>query len=122
MSSLIDEYIANNPVYQLLILLDGNVNGEGNEVDSDEVIDAELLTSKEYKENITSVKNTKKYSKENDIVEEVCALCLGEFKSQCTLHVTRCKHHYHPKCLKEYLTKRCRGKICCPVCRENIKS
>jgi ABC-type nickel/cobalt efflux system permease component RcnA len=69
----------------------------------------------------TSVKNTKKYARENNLVGENCPICLEEFKSQCTMHKTRCNHHFHPKCLKQLKEQyQNRVRIKCPICRTNL--
>jgi hypothetical protein len=71
--------------------------------------------------NHTSVKNTKKYARENNLVGENCPICLEEFKSQCTLHKTRCNHHFHPKCLRQLKEQyQNRRRIRCPMCRTNL--
>jgi len=78
-------------------------------------------TQRPARANHTSVKNTKKYARENNLVGENCPICLEEFKSQCTLHKTRCNHHFHPKCLKQ-LKEQYRNlrRIRCPICRTNL--
>ncbi|PWA52958.1 Zinc finger, RING/FYVE/PHD-type [Artemisia annua] len=52
------------------------------------------------------------YSKKEG--EEVCAICLKDFKLNEELSVLNCRHYYHGSCIKEWLT----WKNQCPLCRK----
>ena len=80
----------------------------------------EGLTNIEYKNCISFEKNTKKYELEKNLKYEKCCICLEEFKSQCRLHVTKCGHHFHPKCLRGLIQKKRMNNYKCPVCRTEI--
>ncbi|GJU39624.1 zinc finger, RING/FYVE/PHD-type containing protein [Tanacetum coccineum] len=51
------------------------------------------------------------YSKKEG--EEVCAICLKDFKLREQLTELNCRHYYHGSCIKEWLT----WKNQCPLCR-----
>jgi len=78
------------------------------------------LTPKRYKELVASEKNNKSYRSINRTDELECCICLDEFKKGCTIHRTSCNHHFHPKCLGQYLKKECLTPTC-PMCRKDLR-
>ncbi|MFS7911833.1 putative transcription factor C2H2 family [Helianthus anomalus] len=44
---------------------------------------------------------------------EVCVICQVEFENKETLGVLRCKHQYHPECIKGWLIRQ----NVCPLCK-----
>ena len=76
------------------------------------------LNIQEYNNYIKSINYTDSY--DHNLTNDECPICLEKFILNSELHKTSCNHHYHPKCLKNYLTKLCLTPIC-PMCRKNIK-
>ena len=80
------------------------------------------LTMEEYKENViihsrVSKKKALELGFEN---ETECPICLDTLKFGLTWHQLKCGHMYHPKCLKQYLTKKC-IRTECPTCRKDVR-
>lgn len=77
-----------------------------------------VLSCEEYNNYIESINYTESY--DYNLMEDDCPICLEKMVLNSELHKTFCNHHYHPKCLKNYLTKLCIKPIC-PMCRNNIR-
>ncbi len=58
-------------------------------------------------------------SKRGYVSKAVCPICLEELKSNRMWHSPKCGHHFHPKCLQTYLTKKSTQPTC-PVCRDCV--
>tara|TARA_B100001250_G_scaffold106894_1_gene90106 strand:- start:3643 stop:4197 length:555 start_codon:yes stop_codon:yes gene_type:complete len=82
----------------------------------------ERLNIKEYKEYIISRKGSVKLAKQlnQNNEERVCPICLEPLLLNRMWHSPHCEHLFHPRCLKYYLTKKCRKPLC-PVCRTDVK-
>tara|TARA_Y100000389_G_scaffold205145_2_gene264076 strand:- start:3756 stop:4367 length:612 start_codon:yes stop_codon:yes gene_type:complete len=80
------------------------------------------LTAEEYKENvIIHSRVSKKKALELGFENETdCPICLDTLKFGLTWHQLKCGHMYHPKCLKQYLTKKC-IRTECPTCRKDVR-
>ena len=52
----------------------------------------------------------------NNVPDDVCTICLEEFKFDEELKKLKCGHMYHKECLKPWLENKKR----CPICRANI--
>lgn len=78
------------------------------------------LSSKRYKEVVVSEINNKTYRSLHGTDNLECCICLEAFKKGCTIHRTRCNHHFHPKCLGRYLKKECITPAC-PMCRKDLR-
>ena len=53
-----------------------------------------------------------------DEIDDNCPICLETFKLGRTVHITKCGHHYHPRCLQHNVCKS--GSNKCPICRTPI--
>ena len=88
----------------------------------DEILNRENLngplTLDEYNNYIELINYNEEY--DYNLIDDECPICLETFVLNSELNRTSCNHHYHPKCLKNYLTKLCINPIC-PMCRTNIR-
>ena len=76
-----------------------------------------LLDKVEYKENIRTVRGTKKLSRE---IGTICGICLEELKVGNSWAITKCNHGFHPKCIKRWLMKECVHPKC-PMCNMDVR-
>ena len=49
----------------------------------------------------------------------LCTICLDEFKLSDEIHISKCKHIFHYKCIEESINKNSSD---CPNCRSNLKT
>tara|TARA_B100000902_G_scaffold265513_1_gene251613 strand:- start:28167 stop:28721 length:555 start_codon:yes stop_codon:yes gene_type:complete len=81
-----------------------------------------MLNNKDYNKYIISrkgsVKLAKKLGQNNE--QRLCPICLEPLLLKRIWHSPHCDHLFHPKCLKYYLTKKCKKPLC-PVCRTDVK-
>lgn len=77
-----------------------------------------LLTYKQYRENVTAHRGTKRL-RETKNVDEICPVCCMELKCGRLWHETECGHFFHPMCLRNVC---CRygPRPSCPICRHDI--
>ncbi len=82
-----------------------NSNENGDENDNESLRNS-LLTKIEGK------KNLYEKNEENDI----CSICLDEFKTKEKIITLDCSHYYHDQCITDWFKK----DETCPLCRENL--
>ena len=49
----------------------------------------------------------------------VCVICYDNLKIKEFIHITKCKHIYHYKCIEKLIDKAIND---CPICRCNIRT
>uniref|UniRef100_A0A6C0KZL5 RING-type domain-containing protein n=1 Tax=viral metagenome TaxID=1070528 RepID=A0A6C0KZL5_9ZZZZ len=81
------------------------------------------LSNQDYNKYIVSRKGSVKLAKKLDQHNEqrLCPICLEPLLLKRMWHSPHCDHLFHPKCLKYYLTKKCKKPLC-PVCRTDVKT
>ena len=63
-------------------------------------------------------KNKDKF--ENALIEDECSICLCKYKMTDMLQILPCKHCFHKKCIKKWLSNEEHNK--CPLCNLDIKA
>ena len=64
---------------------------------------------------VGAVESSKGDATQREKNEEVCSICMEEFKKQCAKTV--CGHYFHKECLRGWLT----AHSDCPLCRETLR-
>lgn len=60
-----------------------------------------------------------KFKDSNILTEEgMCAVCLDDYESDDSLRILLCKHHFHRKCVDEWL----KINKTCPLCLQDIQN
>ena len=63
-------------------------------------------------------KNKDKF--DDTLIENECSICLCKYKNTDILKLLPCKHPFHKKCIKKWLSNEEHNK--CPLCNFDIKS
>ena len=63
-------------------------------------------------------KNKDKF--DSSLIEEECSICLSKYKITDMLKILPCKHGFHKKCIKKWLSKDEHNS--CPLCNLDIKA
>ena len=50
--------------------------------------------------------------------DNICPICLEAFKINVDIHISKCNHLFHYKCIETSITK---NSTDCPICRSNLK-
>ena len=50
--------------------------------------------------------------------DNICSICIEKFKINEDIHISKCNHLFHYKCIETSITK---NSIDCPICRCNLK-
>ena len=88
-----------------------------NESQEDSAIEHPKLTVTEF-DSLPSKRFSKAFKNEG-FKQSACTICGDEFRSNQKLPVLECGHHFHWKCLKEWVTKH---RAACPVCMGEVKA
>lgn len=52
----------------------------------------------------------------SEVKEEICSVCLGEYKDGEEMRYTVCTHYFHKSCIDEW----CVTNLSCPICRTSF--
>ena len=106
----------NNLFSTMLLFLNNSTQISINQEDYEEQEDHEIHMN----ENLFSSKIKKKINNNFKHDDECCPICYENFLEYDECGITICNHVFHYKCIKEWLTNKCRIPIC-PVCRKDMR-
>ncbi|XP_031556063.1 RING finger protein 24-like [Actinia tenebrosa] len=74
--------------------------------------------SREFPRGLIKVKYKSKWLKKSTLKDDMCTICLDDFKSREEINMCRCGHAYHHKCIMKWLEIR----ETCPICQHNVQT
>ena len=90
-----------------------------NSLDSENNDEFKKLKKQFIKElDVYQYKNKDKF--DSSLIEEECSICLSKYKITDMLKILPCKHGFHKKCIKKWLSDDQHNK--CPLCNLDIKA
>ena len=90
-----------------------------NSLDSENNDEFKKLKKQFIKElDVYQYKNKDKF--DSSLIEEECSICLSKYKITDMLKILPCKHGFHKKCIKKWLSKDEHNS--CPLCNLDIKA
>ena len=90
-----------------------------NSLDSENNDEFKKLKKQFIKElDVYQYKNKDKF--DSSLIEEECSICLSKYKITDMLKILPCKHGFHKKCIKKWLSGEQHNK--CPLCNLDIKA
>ena len=99
------------------------------DLDSDDEINSDILNSgndnydklkKQFIKELDEFQYKNKDKFDDDLIQEECSICLCKYKITDIIKLLPCKHPFHKKCIKKWLSKEENNK--CPLCNLDIKN